>query len=220
MRTWKDEYTKVFPTASVFLSCRRCGVYKSVMTYCNVVVRLPGQQEMSVEQQTDGGTGEERTYTAPVPRVYRHRYIVNRQLFLIPRQSTDSPPLPLAVPDRSDLSNFLHRKQTSRWEMIANIRTANSDSRGGEMLSPVDNPFSDRHTDKQTSTRLNTYVQIECLLWVGRSSADSRPLLAQISWRHRWNIKLNVSDPRAVIASSPSYECSHTSACLSVATDT
>lgn len=48
---------------------------------------------MSVEQQTDGGTGEERTYTAPVPRVYRHRYIVNCELFLIPRQSTDSPPL-------------------------------------------------------------------------------------------------------------------------------
>lgn len=87
--------------------------------------------------------------------------------------------------------------------MIANIRTANSDSRGGEMLSPIDNPFSDRQTDKQTSTRLNTYVRIECLLWVGRSSTDSRPLLSQISWRHRWNIKLNVSDPRAVIASSP-----------------
>lgn len=154
METWErreDQYTNVFPTASVFLSCRRCGVYKPVMTYCNVVVRLPGQQEMSVEQQTDGGTGEERTYTAPVPRVYRHRYIVNRQLFLIPRQSTDSPPLSLAVPDRSDLSNFLHRKQTSRWEMIANIRTANSDSRGGEMLSPVDNPFSDRQTNIHSS---------------------------------------------------------------------
>lgn len=39
---------------------------------------------MSVEQQTDGGTGEERTYTAPVPRVYRHSYIVNRQFILDP----------------------------------------------------------------------------------------------------------------------------------------
>lgn len=33
------------------------------MTYCYVIVRLPGQQEMSVEQQTDGGTGEERLLT-------------------------------------------------------------------------------------------------------------------------------------------------------------
>lgn len=93
---------------STLLSLQAC---YDLLLCCCTVTRATGDVS---------GTTNRRWHRrgASVNRVYRHRcYIVNRRLFLIPRQSTDS--CPLAPRQRSPtdpIYRTFSRKQTSRWD--------------------------------------------------------------------------------------------------------